>query len=90
MVVAPPVDIGANGPNHFANNGVSNSVVISRIILASKAMVPSSAPRYSVMKILDSECKAAIQSQTVAKASMLQDACEVYVHYQVCHHSSEP
>ena len=55
MVVAPPVDIGANGPNHFANNGVSNSVVISRIILASKAMVPISAPRYSVMKILDSE-----------------------------------
>ena len=55
MVVAPPVDIGANGPNHFANNGVSNSVVISRIILASKAMVPSYAPRYSVMKILDSE-----------------------------------
>ena len=55
IVVAPPEDIGASGPNHFAISGVISSVIISRMILVSRAMVPSSAPRYSVMKILDSE-----------------------------------
>ena len=55
MLVAPPDEIGANGPNQRANSGVSRSVAISRMMLAKRAMVPSSAPRYSVMKMLDSE-----------------------------------
>ena len=49
IVVAPPDDMGASGPNRLAMSGVSKRVIISRMMLASKAMVPSSAPRYSVM-----------------------------------------
>lgn len=55
IVVAPPTLMGANLPKYLAISGAHSSVIISRKILASKAMVPSSAPRYSVMKILESE-----------------------------------
>lgn len=55
MVVAPPDEMGANGPNRLAISGASKRVIISRMMLASKAIVPSSAPRYSVMKMLESE-----------------------------------
>ena len=37
------------------SNGAASRVSISRLILASRAIVPSSAPLYSVMKILESE-----------------------------------
>ena len=40
---------------HYAIRGAQSKVSISRQILASKAIVPSSGPRYCVMKILDSE-----------------------------------
>ena len=55
MVVAPPILIGANLPKYFANRGAHRSVNISRRILASRAMVPNSAPLYWVMKMLDRE-----------------------------------
>ena len=55
IVVAPPAEMGARFPNHRTSNGAASSVRISRLILASRAMVPSSAPLYSVMKMLESE-----------------------------------
>ena len=55
IVVAPPTLIGANLPKYLASNGAAKSVRISRLILARRAMVPSSAPRYSVIKILERE-----------------------------------
>lgn len=55
MVVAPPEDIGAKFPNHLTNNGAANNVKISRAILDKRAMVPSSGPLYSVIKILERE-----------------------------------
>ena len=55
MVVAPPEEIGAKFPNHRTNKGAHNNVIISRVMLESKATVPNSAPLYSVMKILDRE-----------------------------------
>ena len=55
IVVAPPAEMGASGPNHRASKGAQSRVMISRQMLASRATVPSSAPRYSVMKMLDSE-----------------------------------
>ena len=55
MVVAPPTLMGASLPKYLASRGAHSRVRISRQILASRAMVPSSAPRYSVMKMLDSE-----------------------------------
>lgn len=42
IVVAPPAHIGANFPKYFTINGVNNRVNNSLIMLASKAMVPSS------------------------------------------------
>ena len=51
----PPVEMGASGPAHLASRGVSSNVIISRMMLVSRAMVPSSAPRYSVMKMLERE-----------------------------------
>ena len=54
-VVAPPAAMGANGPNHRASNGASRRVRISRVILASSATVPNSAPLYSVIKIEERE-----------------------------------
>ena len=55
IVVAPPTLMGANLTKYFASKGAQSKVSISRQILASKAIVPSSGPRYCVMKILDSE-----------------------------------
>lgn len=55
IVVAPPAEMGAKLPNQRTSNGAANKVSISRLILASSAMVPSSAPLYSVMKMLESE-----------------------------------
>lgn len=53
--VAPPAEIGAKLPNHRTMSGVKINVPISRNMLENKAMVPSSAPLYSVMNMLDSE-----------------------------------
>ena len=55
MVVAPPMVMGASLPNHRASSGAQRRVSTSRMMLASRATVPSSAPLYSVMKILDRE-----------------------------------
>ena len=55
ILVAPPILIGANLPKYLANNGAQSKVTISRMMFASKAMVPNSAPRYSVMKMLERE-----------------------------------
>lgn len=55
MVVAPPDAIGARFPNHLTNKGAASRVKISRVIFDSNAMVPNSAPLYSVMKILERE-----------------------------------
>lgn len=53
--VAPPTLIGANLPKYLASSGAQSRVSISLQILASRAMVPSSGPRYSVIKMLESE-----------------------------------
>ena len=55
IVVAPPTLIGASLPKYFANSGAPSRVRISRQMLARRAMVPSSAPLDSVMKILERE-----------------------------------
>ena len=55
IVVAPPAEIGAKGPKSFAIKGAPKSVSISRMMFAKRAMVPSSAPRYSVIKMLERE-----------------------------------
>ena len=54
-VVAPPTDIGASLPKYFTRTGANSKAIISLIILDKSAMVPNSAPRYSVIIILDSE-----------------------------------
>ena len=55
MVVAPPRVMGASLPNHLASSGARRRVRISRMMLARRAMVPSSGPRISVMKIEERE-----------------------------------
>ena len=55
IVVAPPAEIGANLLKYFTNSGANSKVIISREMFDSNAIVPSSAPLYSVMKILDNE-----------------------------------
>ena len=55
IVVAPPDEMGARLPKHRTISGAPNKVIISRAMFESKATVPSSAPLYSVMKILESE-----------------------------------
>ena len=55
IVVAPPADIGAKFPNQRTSSGAHNKVMISRMMFDNKAIVPSSGPLYSVMKMLDSE-----------------------------------
>lgn len=55
MEVTPPAAIGASGPHILAIRGAASSVAIYRIMLASKAMVPSSAPLYPVMNMLERE-----------------------------------
>ena len=55
MDVTPPDEIGARGPKALVRTGDKSRVTISRMILASNAIVPSSAPLYSVMKMLERE-----------------------------------
>ena len=55
IVVAPPVEMGANGPNQRTIKGAPNSVTTSRMIFANSATVPKSGPRYCVMRMLDRE-----------------------------------
>ena len=55
IVVAPPAEIGAKFPNQRTKSGAHNRVIISRMMFYSKAIVPSSGPLYSVMKMLDNE-----------------------------------
>ena len=55
IVVAPPILIGANFPKNLTSNGAQSNVNISRMILAIRAIVPNSAPLYSVMKMLERE-----------------------------------
>ena len=55
MVVAPPAAMGASFPKYLTISGANSKVKISRNILASNAIVPSSIPLYSVIKMLDKE-----------------------------------
>ena len=55
IVVAPPAEMGASLLKYFTNKGANSNVIISRDMLDNNAMVPNSAPLYSVIKILDSE-----------------------------------
>lgn len=55
IVVAPPEAIGDKEPNQRTRSGAHSSVIISREMFESSAIVPSSAPLYSVMKMLDKE-----------------------------------
>ena len=55
IVVAPPTEIGASFPQYFTNNGAHSKAMISRMLLASNAIVPNSGPLYSVLKQLESE-----------------------------------
>ncbi len=55
IVVAPPAEIGDRFPNHLTIRGARSRVIISRLILDNRAIVPSSAPLYSVMKMLERE-----------------------------------
>ena len=54
-VVAPPIDTAASGPHQRATSGAANKVKISRMTLHNKAIVASSGPRKSAMKMLDNE-----------------------------------
>lgn len=54
-VVAPPMLIGANGPKALNKKGANSRAVSSRMTLCIKAMVPSSIPRTSVIRMLDKE-----------------------------------
>ena len=53
--VAPPAEIGASFPNQRTISGAPRRVMISLMMLASKATVPNSVPLYSFMNMLDSE-----------------------------------
>lgn len=55
IVVAPPEEIGARFPNHLTSKGAASRVIISLEMFESNAIVPNSAPLYSVMNMLDSE-----------------------------------
>ena len=55
IVVAPPDEMGAKGPNQRTIKGAPNNVMTSRMIFANKATVPKSGPRYCVMRMLDNE-----------------------------------
>ena len=55
IVVAPPAEIGASRPKTVDIQGARSNVAISRMMLLRRAMVPSSGPLYSVMKMLLSE-----------------------------------
>ena len=45
----------ASFPKKFTNRGAQSKAMISRMMFESNAMVPNSAPLYSVMNILESE-----------------------------------
>jgi hypothetical protein len=53
--VAPPTDIVESFPKYLTRKGASKRAISSRMMFDSNAIVPSSAPLYSVMKILDNE-----------------------------------
>lgn len=55
IVVAPPDEMGAKGPNQRTIKGAPNNVMTSRMIFANKATVPKSGPRYCVIRMLDNE-----------------------------------
>lgn len=55
IVVAPPAEMGASLLKYFTKRGAKSSVIISRDMFDNKAIVPNSAPLYSVIKILDNE-----------------------------------
>lgn len=55
IVVAPPAEIGARLPNHLTSSGAHRRVVISLIMLDSRATVPNPAPLYCVMNMLERE-----------------------------------
>ena len=55
IVVAPPTEIGANFPKKRTRKGAASKAIISLIILDSRAIVPNSAPLYSVIIMLDNE-----------------------------------
>lgn len=55
IVVAPPAEIGASLLKYLTNRGAKSNVMISRDMFDNNAIVPSSAPLYSVMKMLDRE-----------------------------------
>ena len=55
IVVAPPAEIGASLLKYFTNRGANSRVIISRDMFDNNAIVPNSAPLYSVIKILDNE-----------------------------------
>ena len=55
MVVAPPTEMGASGPNHRTMSGAPSRVITSRTMLASSATVPRAAPLYWVISTLESE-----------------------------------
>lgn len=55
IVVAPPEDMGASFPKYFTSSGAKSSVISSRIMFESSAMVPKTGPLYSVMNMLERE-----------------------------------
>ena len=55
IVVAPPTEMGARGPNRCSSRGAAIRAVISRITLLRSEIVPNSAPLYCEMITLDRE-----------------------------------
>ena len=55
MEVAPAAAMGAKRPKKRTKTGATNSAITSLIILDKSAMVPASAPLYSVIKMLERE-----------------------------------
>ena len=51
--VAPPDEIGASFPKYLAKIGVNSKVIISRMILESKAITPSCSPDISEINTLE-------------------------------------
>lgn len=49
IVVAPPAQMGESRPKYFTNRGAPTNAVISRIMLAIRAIVPSSVAACSPM-----------------------------------------
>lgn len=53
IAVAPPDEMGANLPKYLAKTGVSNNVIISRVIFDNKAITPKVSPETSDISTLD-------------------------------------